>query len=78
MPIRGLLLCSWGSWDAGLFRVARAEQAWLLLFPAFNRCFASRFPRPQEREDGLTEWDRFARTEYLRLAMEEDAENDSE
>ena len=32
----------------------------------------------QEREDGLTEWDRFARTEYLRLAMEEDAENDSE
>lgn len=31
-------------------------------------------PGLQEREDGLTEWDRFARTEYLRLAMEEDAE----
>ena len=45
---------------------------------AFNRRFAPRFPRLQEREDGLTEWDRFARTEYLRLAMEEDAENDSE
>lgn len=34
-------------------------------------------PPPQEREDGLTEWDRFARTEYLRLAMEEDADNDA-
>jgi hypothetical protein len=34
-------------------------------------------PPPQEREDGLTEWDRFARTEYLRLAMEEDADNDN-
>ena len=32
---------------------------------------------PQEREDGLTEWDRFACTEYLRLAMEEDADNDA-
>ena len=31
----------------------------------------------QEREDGLTEWDRFARAEYLRLAMEEDADNDT-
>lgn len=31
----------------------------------------------QEREDGLTDWDRFARTEYLRLAMEEDADNDA-
>lgn len=30
----------------------------------------------QEREDGyLTEWDRFARTEYVRLAMEEAAED---
>lgn len=30
----------------------------------------------QEREDGyLTEWDRFARTEYVRLAMEETAED---
>ncbi|PRW20415.1 serine threonine phosphatase 2A regulatory subunit B beta-like isoform B [Chlorella sorokiniana] len=35
------------------------------------------FVSRQEREDGLTEWDRFARTEYLRLAMEEDAENDT-
>ncbi|KAL4853724.1 putative serine/threonine protein phosphatase 2A regulatory subunit B''gamma [Chlorella vulgaris] len=35
------------------------------------------FVTRQEREDGLTEWDRFARTEYLRLAMEEDADNDN-
>ncbi len=34
-------------------------------------------PCAQEREDGLTDWDRFARTEYLRLAMEEDADNDA-
>ena len=31
----------------------------------------------QEREDPtLTEWDRFARTEYVRLAMEEEGEGD--
>ena len=31
----------------------------------------------QEREDAaLTEWDRFARTEYVRLAMEEEGEAD--
>ncbi|KAL4422182.1 hypothetical protein ABPG77_006423 [Micractinium sp. CCAP 211/92] len=35
------------------------------------------FVSRQEREDGLTDWDRFARTEYLRLAMEEDADNDA-
>ena len=35
------------------------------------------FSATQEREDGLTEWDRFARAEYLRLAMEEDADNDT-
>ena len=30
----------------------------------------------QEREDPtLTEWDRFARTEYVRLAMEEEGED---
>ena len=30
----------------------------------------------QEREDAhLTEWDRFARTEYVRLAMEEEGED---
>lgn len=34
-------------------------------------------PRLQEREDGLTDWDRFARAEYLRLAMEEDADADA-
>ena len=29
----------------------------------------------QEREDAnLSEWDRFARTEYIRLAMEEEGE----
>lgn len=29
----------------------------------------------QEREDaGLTEWDRFGRTEYVRLAMEEEGD----
>ena len=32
--------------------------------------------RAQEREDPtLTEWDRFARTEYVRLAMEEEGED---
>lgn len=31
----------------------------------------------QEREDAaLSEWDRFARTEYVRLAMEEEGEAD--
>lgn len=31
----------------------------------------------QEREEtGLTEWDRFAKTEYMRLAMEEEGEGD--
>ena len=31
----------------------------------------------QEREDPtLTDWDRFARTEYVRLAMEEEGEGD--
>ena len=30
----------------------------------------------QEREDPtLTEWDRYARTEYLRLAMEEEGDD---
>jgi serine/threonine-protein phosphatase 2A regulatory subunit B'' len=30
---------------------------------------------PQEREDaGSTEWDRFGRTEYVRLAMEEEGD----
>lgn len=30
----------------------------------------------QEREDPtLTEWDRFAHTEYIRLSMEEDGED---
>lgn len=42
-----------------------------------QRALARRHPEPQEREDGLTEWDRFARQEYLRLAMEEDADNDT-
>jgi serine/threonine-protein phosphatase 2A regulatory subunit B'' len=32
-------------------------------------------PLLQEREDtGLTEWDRFGRTEYVRLAMEEEGD----
>ena len=32
--------------------------------------------RSQEREDPtLTEWDRFARTQYVRLAMEEEGED---
>jgi serine/threonine-protein phosphatase 2A regulatory subunit B'' len=32
----------------------------------------------QEREDpSLTEWDRFAHTEYIRLSMEEDGEDAS-
>ena len=31
----------------------------------------------QEREEpGLTEWDRFAKTEYIRLAMEEEGEGE--
>ena len=31
----------------------------------------------QEKEDAhLTEWDRFARGEYVRLAMEEEGEDD--
>lgn len=30
----------------------------------------------QEREDGhLTEWDRFARAEYVRLSMEEEGDD---
>ena len=30
----------------------------------------------QEREEsGLSEWDRFARTEYVRLAVEEDGDD---
>lgn len=34
-------------------------------------------PFIQERDDaGLTEWDRFAKTEYIRLAMEEEGEGD--
>lgn len=33
----------------------------------------------QEREDPhLTDWDRFARTEYVKLAMEEEGEEDEE
>lgn len=33
-------------------------------------------PNLQEKEDAhLTEWDRFARTEYIRLAMEEEGED---
>jgi serine/threonine-protein phosphatase 2A regulatory subunit B'' len=33
-------------------------------------------PVCQEREEpGLTDWDRFARTEYVRLAMEEEGED---
>ena len=34
-------------------------------------------PRVQEREDAaLSDWDRFARTEYVRLALEEEGEGD--
>jgi serine/threonine-protein phosphatase 2A regulatory subunit B'' len=34
------------------------------------------FGGPQEREDGhLTEWDRFARAEYVRLSMEEEGDD---
>ena len=41
------------------------------MMPAYH-CYSS----VQEREDPtLTEWDRFARTEYVRLAMEEEGED---
>ncbi len=43
----------------------------VVTFPAHHPCSSA-----QEREDPtLTEWDRFARTEYVRLAMEEEGED---
>lgn len=51
--------------------------------PVHATCAARHPPPPgpfvswQEREEvGVSEWDRFARNEYMRLSMEDEAETD--
>jgi hypothetical protein len=52
----------------------------IISYELFVTCNISAFPpiEVQMREEpSLTDWDRFARREYVRLAMEEDGEDAS-
>ena len=65
-----------GAERLGPLRMQPCGRLWLFTHGSLLRSLPFPLPRRQEREEsGLTEWDRFARAEYVRLAVEEDGDD---